>query len=417
MKILNHLSAILARGRGENPDSVVAVFAPELSSGDNQLTIVESVRNMDTDDAGEIQAGDPPLPSSGKDVEGKDGGFPKYVEACLHGLRLCAQLKRRGDRELEYYHQDALFEFLVRQSRIKISRKRTAIWNYYFGIGPNDPPHPPPNDPPPPPGLCAWKPQTGSDDIEFVFRPTPQIEDIISNVPRFSNVRRQRTDGESGSEYPIQGTTILAFADALVGAMQLMETALKSSNLVDVCGYLVTIYDLLKAFPRQFWENKSLQKLLEDIHRYKALVSPNEARELEHESVTLDSDLDSHIADFPEPCRRFLRTFASLTVIYFGTQFLVKRTIFRSEVPFKVHVFRLKSPVPGQSDISTQITKVVELWEAAGLIEKDVISQLDVGALKTMGGACHCEAIIMASIYPGAATNAPREIRDVFTPY
>ncbi|THH28172.1 hypothetical protein EUX98_g6012, partial [Antrodiella citrinella] len=338
MKILNHLSAILARGRGENPDSVVAVFAPELSSGDNHLTVVESVRNMDTDDAVEMQAPaeDPSLASSRpqlsslkhsslfvsrnpynklfdgatvdkvtinakadistvemlyRDADAKIGGFPKYVEACLHGLRLCAQLKRRGDRELEYQHRNALLEFIVRQSRTKISKKRTAIWNFYFiptRVGPE-------GSPPPPPGLRAWNPLTDSDDIEFVFRPTSQVDDLISAAPRFSNVRRQRTDGQSGFEYPIQGTTILAFADALVVAMHLMGIALKSSDFVDIRGYLVTIYGLLKAFPKQFWENKSLQKLLEDIHRYKALVSPNEVRELEDESVTLDSDLDSHI--------------------------------------------------------------------------------------------------------------------------
>ncbi|THH28161.1 hypothetical protein EUX98_g6025 [Antrodiella citrinella] len=228
MKILNHLSAILARGRGGNPDSVVAVsgFDPELSSGDNHLTVVESVRNMETDDAAEMQA--------------------------------------------------------------------------------------PAEDP----SLASSRPQLSSLKPSSLF---------VSRNPY-----KKLFDGAT-----VDKVTINAKAN------------------------ISTVEMLYKDADAKI-----------DIHRYKALVSPNEVRELEDESVTLDSDLDSHIDDFPEPCRQFMRTFASFTVIYFGTEFLLKRTIFRSEVPFTVHMISLKSPVVEQSDLSSEVTKVIGMWETAGLIKK-----------------------------------------------
>lgn len=119
----------------------------------------------------------------------------------------------------------------------------------------------------------------------------------------------------------------------------------------------------------------------------------------------------------PDNCKQFIRTFDSLCAVTTAVEYLANRSVFRAPVSFNVSMVAVPSGAPPKSS-DIELRAVINYWKKKGDISVSEAEQLyeKIPDKPSVGGSCHCEADVMATLCAQGFANAPREMREVINP-
>ncbi|KAJ7094540.1 hypothetical protein B0H15DRAFT_829964 [Mycena belliarum] len=434
-RALNHLAAILSRGRNDADEQedarIVAVAAPSFSVNGIEVAIfatppsnLTTLPNTSPSSSSSGAADAPPGNARNSTNEAEDGlfngevivtpssddvlplldellskrppivapNFHQYVKDSLQLLRV-AGARIRGSPVSASLLYNAVSLYFVASCSQKLNSRFNKFKLAYPSMA-----------------LDGWTPHSNEVNTEEVVITSPNIVVLLKahHIPN---------DGKENT-FVFDSTTAPAWWQVIRLVLMLLHRSLaKPIDFSKVAAASLHLHEILRAVPAQLWMLQSFNDFIDPAKIRKgqrdhvlSTFSPPSAAPIEHAENEADEDdepAEALLTDIlvnlpnttPPHSRAFFRMTDALTAWTTGPRYLLRSSLTKTSVPIHLSVISL----PRMPIAMTRTEALVKHWtdkgkwtSEASVVVLECLHKINGAGVR---GACHCEAGLMASLF------------------